>query len=97
MKELVSYRIPARDETVVTLYDDCSVEINQWSYPEEESEVMTQPVRIATWDLPDLIELLDRVRRYKPPEPTVPVPSPKPPLESMGVAPAKKKGPLTAD
>lgn len=97
MKELVSYCIPARDETVVTLYDDHSVEINQWPPSGEESEVMTQPVRIATWDLPDLIELLDRVRRYQPPAPETPPAPPKPSLESMRVAPAKKKGPRQAD
>lgn len=88
MTELARYRIPPRDETVVTLYADCSVEITQTSAVGGQS----QPVRIDSWDLPELIELLDCVRRYDE-EDEPPLPRP---LKSVAVETAKKKGPPAA-
>ncbi len=65
MKELLSYRIPARDETVVTLYDENFIEITQTS-PLGEDAV---PVRVDCEDIATLQDLLDKLRRYKGTEP----------------------------
>jgi hypothetical protein len=61
MKELISYRIPPRDETVVTLYDENFIEITQTSPLGEDAE----PVRIDYEDIATLQDLLDKLRRYK--------------------------------
>lgn len=87
MNILNAYIIPARDETLVTLFADRSVEIIQTSAIGKES----QPVRIDSWDLPELIEILEKVRRYRPPEPNLSEPA-QPSLESLSIAPEKKKG-----
>ena len=87
MKELISYRLPPRGETWVTLYADCRVEITQTSAIGKPSPM----VRIDEWDLPELIELLEKVRRYELPEPNLAEPA-QPSLESLSIAPEKKKG-----
>jgi hypothetical protein len=62
---LNAWSLPQRDEVLVTLFSDARVEIVQTNAVGEES----QPVRIDSWDLPELIELLDLARRYKVPVP----------------------------
>ena len=79
---LNAWSLPQRDELLVALLSDHSVEIVQTNAAGEESG----PVRIDSWDLPELIELLDQARRYQPPAP------PKPPLESMSAAPKQNEG-----
>lgn len=90
---LKAWMMPQRDEVLVTLFSDARVEIVQTNAVGEES----LPVRIDSWDLPELIELLDQARRYKPPAPETTLTVPKPPLEAVSAAPAKKKGPRSAD
>lgn len=57
--------MPKRDEFLVTLHQGRTVEITQTSTIEEQS----QTVRIDSWDLPELIRLLEQARRYKVPVP----------------------------
>ena len=61
---LNAWSLPQRDELLVSLLSDHSVEIVQTNAAGEESG----PVRIESWDLPELIELLEQARRYKVPE-----------------------------
>lgn len=94
MSDVVNaWMMPQRDEVLVTLYADQSIEIVQTNAVGEES----RPVRIDSWDLPELIELLDEARRYKRPAPDATTPAPEPPLEAVSAAPTKKKGPPAAD
>ncbi len=90
---LNAWSLPQRDEILITLFSDARVEIVQTNAVGEES----LPVRIDSWDLPELIELLDMARRYKVPAPETTLTVPKPPLEAVSAAPAKKKGPRSAD
>jgi hypothetical protein len=92
MKILTAYSLPPREETLVTLFDDQTVEISQTSALGE-----VERVRIDTWDLDELIDLLDMVRRYKPPAAETPPAAPKAVSEIMHAEPAKKKGPPAAD
>jgi hypothetical protein len=89
---LNAWSLPQRDEVLVTLFSDARVEIVQTNAVGEES----QPVRIDSWDLPELIELLDLARRYEPPTSETTPTVPKPSLETVSAAPAKKKGPPAA-
>ena len=93
MNILTAYRLPPREETLVTLFDNQTVEISQTSALGEDAP----PVRIDTWDLDEFIELLDMVRRYKPPAAETPPAAPKAVSEIMHAEPAKKKGPPAAD
>ena len=92
-KLLEAWSLPQRDELLVALLSDHSVEIVQTNAAGERSG----PVRIDSWDLPELIELLDMARRYKVPAPETTLTVPKPPFEAVSAAPAKKKGPRSAD
>lgn len=89
---LNAWIMPPRDELLVTLFSDDSVEIVQTNAVGAES----RPVRIDSWDLPELIAILDLARRYKPPSSETTPTVPKPPLETVSAAPAKKKGPPAA-
>lgn len=90
---LNAWIMPPRDELVVTLFADHSVEIVQTNAVGEES----QPVRIDSWDLPELIEFLEQARRYIKPTPETAPAVPIPPLKAVSAAPTKKKGPPAAD
>ena len=90
---LNAWMMPQRDEVLITLFADHSVEIVQTNAVGEES----RPVRIDSWDLPELIGLLDEARRYKRPASDATTPAPEPPFEAVSAAPANKKGPPAAD
>lgn len=89
---LKAWMMPQRDEVLVTLFADHSVEIVQANAVGEES----RPVHIDSLDLPELIELLDEARRYKRPAPEATTPAPEPPSEAVTAASIKKKGPPAA-
>ncbi len=65
MNKIISYRIPPRDETTITLYDNGIIEIEQ---PPPDGE-MTFPVRINTEDIATVHDILDKMRHHEVQEP----------------------------
>ena len=61
MNEIISYRIPPRDETTITLFDSGFIEIAQ---PPPDGE-MTFPVRINTGDIATVQDILDKLRHHE--------------------------------